>query len=402
MLPRVKINYLNGLLGTAPESQDGLLMLVVIGATAVSSTFELGKPYRIQQPADLAALGVTATNNARLAELVDQFYGEAEEATPVYVLGLANTYTMTTACDYLDGPLTAIIQGLKGALRGVIVAEETNATPTVTEGLDPDVFTALPKAQALAEYAASHFYSPIFVVLEGRAYAGASSLKDLSSQAYNRVAVFIGDTKTALDGTTVVSSKDAAVGVLAGRIASVPVQRNIGRVASGPLSVESFYLGASLVDNVMADVETIYGKGYITPRIFYSVDGYFFTDDRMACKATDDYAHLTARRTVDKAARIAYLTLLQKLLDEIEVNTDGTMQAPVLKSWQADVENAVNQQMTAGGELSVVDGSGCACYIDPTQNVLSTSKVEATLRVRPFGYARDIIVNLGFLTNIEN
>jgi hypothetical protein len=177
------------------------------------------------------------------------------------------------------------------------------------------------------------------------------------------------------------------------------VQRNIGRVASGPLSVESFYLGASLVDDVMADVETIYAKGYITPRIFYSVDGYFFTDDRMACKATDDYAHLTARRTVDKAARIAYLTLLQKLLDEIEVNTDGTMQRPILKSWQAAVETAINQQMSASGELSVVDGSGCKFYIDPSQNVLSTSKVEGTLKVRPFGYARDIIVNIGFLTS---
>ena len=36
---------------------------------------------------------------------------------------------------------------------------------------------------------------------------------------------------------------------------------------------------------------------------------------------------------------------------------------------------------------------------NPTQNVLSTSKVEGTLKVRPFGYARDIIVNIGFLTN---
>ncbi len=402
MLPRVKINYLNGLLGAAPDNQDGLMMLVVIGATAVSSTFALGTPYRIQRPADLAALGVTASNNARLAELVGQFYGEAAEATPLYVLGLAGTYTMTTALDHLDGPLTAIIRGLHGVLRGVVVAEQSSASPTVTEGLDPDVFTALPKAQALAEYAANSLYSPLFVILEGRAYAGASSLKDLSNQAYNRCAVFIGDTKTALDGSTVVSSKDAAVGVLAGRIAAAPVQRNIGRVASGPLAPSSFYLGATLVDDVMADVETIYGKGYITPRIFYGLDGYFFTDDRMACKADDDYAHLTARRTVDKAARIAYLTLLQKLLDEIEVNTDGTMQAPVLKSWQADVEGAIDQQMTAAGELSVVDGSGCKCFIDPAQNVLSTSKVEASLRVRPFGYARDIIVNLGFLTTIES
>ena len=394
MLPRIKINYLNGLLGAAPENQDGLLMIVVLGATAVSSTFALGTPYKILRPADLSALGVTSSNNARLAELVAQFYAEAEEGTPVYVLGLADTYTMTTACDYLDGPLKGIITGLRGVLRGVIVASASTASPTVTEGLDPDVFTALPKAQALAEDAADALYSPIFVILEGRSYSGASSLRDLSASAYNRVAIFIGD--------TVASSKNAAVGTLAGRIASVAVQRNIGRVASGPLAPAAFYLGASLVDNVMTDVETIYGKGYITPRIYPGVDGYFFTDDRMACAVTDDYAHLTARRTVDKAARIAYLTLLQFLLDEISVNTDGTMQAPILKSWQASVEGAIDRQMTAQGNLSVVDGSGCKCFIDPAQNVLQTSKVVATLRVRPYGYARDITCNIGFLTQIEN
>lgn len=393
MLPRIKINYLNGLLGAAPENQDGLLMLCVIGAAA-AGTFELGTPYRIVRPADLAALGVTATANARLVELVGQFYQEAEEGTPLYVLGLASTYTMTTACDHLDGPLTNILQGLRGAVRGVIVAEQSNAAPTVTEGLDPDVFTALPKAQALADYAADHFYSPVFVILEGRAFAGAASLKDLSAQAYNRVAVFIGD--------TLEDSKNAAVGVLAGRIASVPVQRNIGRVADGPLTPETFYLGADLVDDAMDDVEAIYAKGYITPRIYFGADGYFLTDDRMACKEDDDYAHLTTRRTVDKAARIAYATLLQKLLDEIEVNTDGTMQTPVLKSWQADIEGAVNLRMTAQGNLSVVDGSGCRCFIDPSQNVLQTSRVEATLRVRPFGYARDIVCNVGVLTNIES
>lgn len=402
MLPRVKINYLNGLLGAAPESQDGLLMLCVIGAAAVSDTFALGTPYRIVRPADLKSMGVTSSANARMVELVDQFYGEAEEGTPLYILGLANTYTMTTALNHLDGPLPAIIESLHGIVRGIIVAEQSSASPSVTEGLDPDVFTALPKAQDLADYAASHFYSPIFVILEGRAYAGASSLRDLSSSTYNRVGIFIGDTKVGGTAGSPASTKNAAVGVLAGRIASIPVQRNIGRVADGPLAPDSFYLGASLVDDVMDDVETIYGKGYITPRIFYGLDGYFFNDDRLTCIPSDDYAHLTARRTVDKAARIAYLTLLQFLLDEIEVNTDGTMQAPVLKSWQAAVEGAINRQMGAQGELSLVDGSGCVCFINPAQNVLSTSKVIATLRVRPYGYARDIEVNLGFLTNNES
>lgn len=390
MLPRVKINYLNGLLGTVPDNQDGLLCLLVLGASAVSSTFALGTPYRLVRAEDLSALGITATNNARIVELVRQFYAEAEEGTPVYLLGLAAT-SMTTVLDVDNGPMKAVLQGLHGSLRGLIVASASSASVTVTDGLDPDVLTAMPKAQALAVWAADNLYAPIFVILEGRHFESAADAPDLKSLAYNRVGVFIGD--------VTVSSANAAVGTLAGRIASVPVQRNIGRVADGALAPEKMYIGANTVDLSMSVVDTLYSKGYMCPRIYIGLSGYYLVDDPLAVAGTDDYAHLTARRTVDKAARIAYITMLQFLLDEIEVNTDGTMQQPVLKSWQAAVEDAINTQMTAAGELSVVDGSGCKFYIDPKQNVLSTSKVEGTLKVRPFGYARDIIVNIGFLTN---
>lgn len=394
MLPRVKINYLNGLMGTVPENQDGLFLLAVVGATAVSTTFQLGKAYRLVGPGSLTSLGVNATNNARLHGLVTQFYAEAGEGTPLYVAGLSDA-TLTAACTKASGSLKGILEGLRGAVRGVIVASAaTEATATVTEGLDPDVFTAVPKAQELAEHMADDLYAPVFVIVEGRAYAGTASLKDLTTLNCNRVGVFIGDTAS--------GSVNAAVGTLAGRLASIPVQRNAGRVASGALAPGSMYLGASLVDDSMADVDTIYSKGYICPRIYTGLAGYYLTDDRLAVAATDDYAHLTARRTADKAARIAYVTLLQFLLDEIEVNTDGTMQAPVLKSWQAAVESAVDGQMTAAGELSVVDGKGCRFFIDPAQDVLATSRVEGTLRVRPFGYAREIVANIGFLTSIEN
>ena len=390
MLPRVKINYLNGLLGTVPDNQDGLMGLVVLGATAVSTTFVLSKPYRLVRPDDLADLGITATNNARIVELVKQFYAEAEEGTPVYLIGIAAT-AMTTVLDVDSGPMKAILQQLRGALRGLIVASASTATVTVTDGLDPDVLTAMPKAQALAVWCADNLYAPVFVILEGRHFTSATDAPDLTSLAYNRVGVFIGDVVTA--------SKNAAVGTLAGRIAAAPVQRNIGRVADGALAPTEMFIGSSDVDQAMSVVDTLYSKGYICPRIYVGLPGYYLVDDHLAVASTDDYAHLTARRTVDKAARIAYLTLLQFLLDEIEVNTDGTMQQPVLKSWQAAVENAIDAQMSAAGELSVVDGSGCQFYIDPAQNVLSTSKVEGTLKVRPFGYAREIVVNIGFLTN---
>lgn len=389
MLPRVKINYLNGLIGTAPDNQDGLLGLVVLGATAVSTTFVLGTPYRLVRPEDLTALGITATNNARIVELVKQFYAEAEEGTPVYLIGFEAT-SMTSVLDVDNGPMKGVLQALRGALRGLIVASASTATVTVEDGLDPDVLTAMPKAQALADWAADNIYAPVFVILEGRHFTSAVDAPDLTALTYNRVGVFIGD--------TVKSSINACVGTLAGRIAAIPVQRNIGRVASGALAPVEMFIGDAPVDQAMSVVDALYAKGYICPRIYVGLSGFYFVDDSLATAKTDDYAHLTARRTIDKAARIAYLTMLQFMLDDIELNTDGTMQQPVLKDWQAQVERAINTQMSAAGELSVVDGSGCKFWINPKQNVLTTSKVEGTLKVRPFGYSREIIVNIGFLT----
>lgn len=386
-LPKVTIKYLNGLLGVTPESKDGLLALVLLGAATVASTFEVGKPYLIYGPASLDDLGVTEENNARLVGIVREFYSEAPEGTPLYIAGY--TGTMTAFCNKDTGKLVQLVEQLKGDVRGVIIAG--TGTEASTEGLSEDVLNAAPVAQAAAEHCADVLYAPVFVVLEGRAYSKASDLPDMTEQNYDRVAIMVGDTKK--------DSKDAAVGTLAGRIASTPIQRNIGAVLAGALGVTEMYLGSELIDQCMTDVRTIHDKGYIVPRIHIGRTGYYFADDVMCCNTTDDYAHLTARRTVDKAGRIAYDTLLDFLLSEVELNEDGTMQEPVVKSWQASVESAIDGQMTSNGELSSVGGSGCRCIIDASQNVLSSGRVDVTLKVRPFGYAREIDCKLGFLTN---
>lgn len=385
-LPKVTIKYLNGLLGVAPESQDGLLALVLLGASEVKGTFDAGNPYLIYGPSSLEDLGVTEENNARLVEIVRDFYSEAAEGTPLYIAGY--TGTMTAFCNKDTGKLVQLVEQLKGEVRGIVLA--STATDEATEGIADDVLDAVPVAQLAAEHCAEALYAPVFVVLEGKSFKSAADLPDMTESNYNRVAIMVGDTKK--------DSKDAAVGILAGRIAATPIQRNIGAVLSGALKATGMYLGGELVDKSMSDVRTIHDKGYLVPRIHVGRAGYYFTDDVMCCEPTDDYAHLTARRTVDKAARIAYDTLLDFLLAEIEINENGTMQVPVIKSWQAAVESAVDGQMTAKGELSSVDGSGCKCIIDASQNVLSTGRVDVTLKVRPFGYAREIICKLGFLT----
>ena len=391
MLPRVKIQFLNGLLGTVGESADGLMALMC-GASAVAGTLALNSIYEVRSMNDLAELGVTAQNNATLYKHVSEFYDEAGSGVKLILYPVAPATTATFICDYTktaEGFARDLITRLNGALRGIgIAGVNSNSSVASTNGLDPDVFTAMPKAQQLAEWATTELYAPLFFAIEGRAYDASKELKDLSAETYNRCLVAIGDTVT--------NSTGASIGTLLGRIASIPVQRNIGRVKDGALSPLEMYVGAKKVEESNSVIASIFDKGYIVPRKHVGRSGYFYADDPMACDPTDDYAHLANRRVIDKAYRIAYDTMLNELLDEIDLNEDGTMQHAVIKSWQQTLENAVNRQMTANGELSATDGEGCQVYINERQNVVSTSKIELTLKVRPHGYARYIDVNLGF------
>lgn len=386
MLPRIKISYLNGQLGTVGESPDGLFALVC-GAAAVGGTFSLEKAYSVRGTDDLLTLGVTTDNNPRLYKHVKEFYDETDEGTELVIYGVPKDTKMTTLLDKTAGSARILIDGQNGRLRGLFVAGD--GTPAAaTEGLDPDVLDALPVAQQLAEWATEELYAPLFVILEGRGYTG-KDVRDLSVLAYNRVCVLVGDSEP--------DSEGACMGTLAGRLAGLPVQRNIGRVKDGALFPTEMYVGNVKVDEGGSLIAGLYDKGYITPRKYVGRSGYFFTDDRLACDETDDYAHLSHRRVIDKAYRIVYDTLLDMMLDELEVNGDGTLQAGVVKNWQQTVEDALNAAMTAAGELSAGDdGEGCVCYIDQSQDVLATSKVEVTVKVRPFGYARYVDVSLGF------
>lgn len=401
MLPRVRILFENGALGQLVASQDGVLGLVATG-TAVVDTFALNTPYEISKFADLEDLGITEANNPGIYKVVKEFYDEvkllknidaSDENTKLWLMGVADTVTLTNMADITQTTLgKALIQGAKGVLRGIIF-KRTPAqgyTPTVTDGLDADVFTAVDKAQALCEWATNTLKAPLFALIEGRSFSGdADDLLDLKTKLSNRVAILIGDTEI---------GANACVGILAGRIAHNKVCRNIGAVKDGKLSLTTGYVGA--LDASLADVADIHDKGYITLRTHIGRPGYFFTDDPLAAASTDDYHNLTHRRTIDKAYRIAYDTLLDELLGDVPVTDSGTVAPTYAKSVEMKVENAIISQMTNNDELgndpANQDDRGVQCYISVTQNIVSTGILAVTLKIKPKGYAKYIDVQLGF------
>lgn len=390
-LPKVTIDYGNGALGQTISSADGLLCFAVCGAVAAGTGFTLSKLYSLRKLSDLAALEVTDTNNPLLYQTVKDFYTEAQEGTQVYIIGYPDTLKMADILDKDNPYLRTGIEETNGQLRGLIVTKKPEATPTLVGGMDEDVTNSLLAAQTLGEWSQSVRYAPIFTILDGVSYTGnPEDLTNLTTYAYNRAAVVIGSTEKGSD--------NQSVGLIAGRIAKNSVDRNIGRVADGALSVLTMYAKDTAIE--LADTESIYNKSYITFRTFTGIAGYFISDDLMATKETDDYNHLTALRTIDKAARISYAVLITQLLDKVQVKSDGTMLQPVIVSWQQTIENALAANMTAYGQLSDDNGdNGVQVYIDPTQDILATSTVKVEIRVRPFGYARYIKTILGFTIN---
>jgi hypothetical protein len=397
MLPGIKINFENGALGSISPSADGVAGLSVT-AVAVTGGFQLNTGYVLRRLDDLVALGVTSAvndGNAFLYRHVKEFYAEAGDGAELWVMGFANTVPQSGMVNKeAAASAKGLIQAAGGRIcvLGVAFKPATGYTPSTQNGVDDDLFTALQNAQALAVWAAESLYAPLSVLLEARHYNGtATALANLTERTYNRVGVLLGD--------TVSGSNGAAIGLLLGRIARIPVQRHIGRVRDGALNTLTAYLKDRPAEQ--ADVETVHDRGYITFRTFTGKTGYFFADDSLATAVADDYRSLARRRTVDKAYRLAYQTLIEFLNEEIPVTESGELVPAMVKSWASEVESAIISGMTSEGNLGVdpsdAQDTGVQCFIDYAQPVVSTGRIEITLRVKPYGYAKYIDVKLGFV-----
>jgi hypothetical protein len=180
----------------------------------------------------------------------------------------------------------------------------------------------------------------------------------------------------------------AAVGIALGKAAAVPVNRNIGRVKDGPLAMVNVDFSSGDAYNVFtdADRDTLNDKGFIFFRSHIGKSGYYFNDDHTACVLTDDFAFLNRGRTLDKATRITRSVYLEDLLDEVQLDAEtGKLNAASIKHYQASVEKAINEQMTASKEIV-----GVSAYVNPDQNILSTDKIVTELDIIPTGTARVI------------
>ncbi|WP_199118710.1 DUF2586 family protein [Pedobacter sp. ASV28] len=387
-LPKITFNIQNGGLLQQPVTSDKVIGLISSGV-AVSGKIALNTSYQIFSLSDAEDLGITADGtNSFVYRHLEQFYNEAGQGAELWLMLVADATTYTTMLDVTGTYAKKLLADAGGAIRVLGALKKSTGTEEAESGLDGDVHTAVVKAQALATFYAEK-YMPVHIILSGNNYSGTiADLKDYTTTNFNRVSCLLANT----DG-----SKVAAVGLVLGRLAHTPVQRNIGRVADGAIEpTAAYFTNGSKVESQQDGWDTIYNKGYIFLRSFVNKSGYYFTDDQTLTAVTDDFNSLARGLVMDKAILLAYAVLIENLLDEVEMSADGTIHPVVIKSWQAQLDNAL-QTMIAAGNLS-----GASVTIDPNQNILSTGTLQVQISLLPVGYAKYVTVTIGFTTTLNS
>lgn len=384
-LPSVKIQELEGGLGRVVAGDDSVSGLIATGVAVVDG-IQLNTPVVITGLADALALGIKpdydTTNSVKLYKNVREFYTFNEIGTKLYLLVLANTVTLTQMADEANDYVAKLVALSGGTIRqiGITRVPPAGYAPVITQGIDPDVVTALGKAQQQAETLATAGTPALFVV-EGRAMSSTfGSVLDLHTLDFDRVAVMAGNTEAGL-GT--------AVGFMLGRIASVAVNRNIGYAGNASTGVVIAYLaGNNVTSFTRGQLTAIHDKGFNFLILKSGQAVYNFNDGQMACSLNSDFAYLAERRVIDKAHRICNIVYAQRLLKEVSVDENGSLLSVEAKALESALEKGIEDNMA--GEYSQFDA-----FIDANQDVITASTLQVAARLIPTGTLRTIEVSLG-------
>lgn len=378
-LPYVQIAFQNGQLGITEPSADGVCGLVPAGDVVVNNYVEKSgtDAYLITSLRDVTKTGTDALTY----EIIREFFEEAGDGSYLWVL--ADSPTTSAA------GITSLQTLSNGACRIIgIVTPITNAT------------TEVPAMNAAAVDLAEDLYAPVLVIAGIEAPASVGSAVDLTALNSNRVAVVCGNELTGDEDTDEVLEESAAVGLLLGRITKNAVQVSVARVSDGAIKAANMAFADAEI--TLSAASTLSSKGYIVPRTWVGKAGFFWSSDSLATALTDDYGLIPRRRTIDKAFRIAYVTLIEQVGMQIPVTSTGTIPTATAKSIESVVETALERGMSNAGNLGSDpdddSDNGINVYVNPNQNVVSTNKIEIDVKVKPYGYAYYIDVNLSFYT----
>lgn len=375
-LPKVSILYSNGNLLQDVNAVDGIAALCGTGYTPAL----LGVPKTVYSLQDAEGQGFTETAEPAMHRHLQEFYGEVGGNQELHIMVLPDSVTMS---HMLDDTYAAGAKKLIGDAQGKVRLLGVFHTPPAgynggSDFIDVQVAAAITNSKVFAQARLTEL-TPLRILIEGRVQnpTAANTLQpNTSSNGF--AGVVLGGSLN--DGS-------ASVGLALGRAVKYGAHIKLGKVANGPLSISTAYIGNQEIKDV-ANLTTLHDAGFISFMQHPQKAGFYFGIDHMS--SIDDYRLLAYGRVVDKAAVIAAAVYVEDLESEVAVDADGKINHSYLSHLEAKITQQINAAMS--DQISGLD-----VYINPSQDVINTGKLTIKLRVRPFGYTSFIDIDLGLV-----
>lgn len=335
------------------------------------------------QPTDVGGLvdgGTYGSSNTHAHRQIREFYTELGGNQPLWVMLVANTLTMENvlAPSNADGAKKLLLAAQGNiSLLGIVRVPDNSHLPGANF-IDAEVAPALVAANNLG-VAQLGVLQPIRILVGARvATAGSSNILQVKDLDLPFAGAVLGSSA---------SDNVPAMGLALGRAVKFGAEIKVGKVANGPLSIPTGFIGATAVQQ-LSNLPSLHGAGFISLMTHPGKGGIYFGIDRMA--TTGDYRILAHGRVIDKACRITAATYANQLESEVDITAAGQISDTDLVALRTEIEQAITVGM--GDQIS-----GVECIINPAQNLINNPTLQVKLNVRPKGYTSFISVELGLV-----
>lgn len=383
----VKFTRENGGLARSLQGTDPISGLIVYGESTHGKALLLSVE-------ELEVLGITPQNSPVLHYHVSEFF-RISEGAKLYLQSVASS----------DGNFTEIkiLQNFaEGNIKQLAICDFK--TPI------SELAIHVAKLNQLAGDLAKN-NTPLQVIYSAKITSeDMLSLPNLHTLNAERVSVTIAQDSTGYGGyLSTIMPSIGATGTLLGAIAKAKVHESVAWVEKQNLISTAYpkaltadiqknaewdgigFCDGSQINNYSPQqLQSLQEKGYLFCGKYAGRTGTFFNESFTATILESDFAYIENNRVIDKAQREVARVLLPKISGPAYIDPDtGYIEASTVAGLEALCDASLDE-MKRQGEIS-----GYSVAIDPTQRLLTSSKLEVILKIVPVGTMRQIEVKIG-------
>jgi hypothetical protein len=236
--------------------------------------------------------------------------------------------------------------------------------------------------------AAQTAFRYVFAVIECPYAEGDAAIKAaFVSFVSPRICVVVGDTDI-YSRLTSRTDKRSFAWAMTARLGAIRLSENPAKVKTGRLAnVEGIYRDERATPG-LDDAR------FTTSRTFIGKPGYFVNNFKMMASPGWDFSRGMNRRVMDRICQLARVAYLEYVNSEVNIDrTTGYIDSGDAQAIDANVKQYIRAGIA--GDVSSVDA-----VLSRTDNLLSTSTVNAEVNAIPKGYFENINVSIGFVNPV--